>query len=94
VAVVEITARVGFEEVTMACERRWPCINGVYGPALTTTRRVHQQRYTTPPRTLGDLAADTPVTVDSAMLMRFLRDVWREFSNGQHALAEWVERCH
>jgi hypothetical protein len=91
-ATVVVTAQVLYEEVTLACRRTYPCVNGRFGPPVTTTKRVRQQRYSAPPHTLGDLKRDE--VVDAAAMVRFLRNVWGPFATGQQASEEFVARCH
>jgi hypothetical protein len=91
-AIIEITAQVRFERITLACQRTWPCVDGKYGAPVTTTKLVRNQRYSARPEKLGDIA--TTVRVDADMMTRFLRAVWGPYGAGQRASEEFVRRCH
>jgi hypothetical protein len=91
-ALVEITAQVLFERVTLACRRTWPCIDGKYAAPVTTTTRTRHQRYSAAPQTIGNIKRH--VTVDANSLVRFLRAVWGPYAAGQRASEAFAERCH
>ena len=91
-ASIEVLAYVRFEEVTMACERRWPCVNGAYGLPVTTTRKVKGQRYTsTPERLRGTQDLDV---INADAMARFLTRVWKPYSDGQLAIERFLANCH
>jgi hypothetical protein len=90
-AKIVVTIQVVFERVTIVCERRTPCVDGVYGPALTTTRKLKGQRYSGLPVAVGN---GTTEVIGPAEMSTAISRALAPYRTAQAALDQFVQACH